>query len=115
MNACPTCGQCIPEHGEVRFDDDRRLVTGSGKTAYLTPNEYAIVKKLLRRWPDYVSRDALMDDLYLLKNDDPPFDRVIDVYVCKIRKKLVGLGVGISNDMGVGWRLVYDTAQEKAA
>jgi len=53
----------------------------------LTPREYAIFQYLVANSPKVVSRIAIYDAVYGL-SDSQPFDKVIDVYICKIRKKI---------------------------
>ena len=59
----------------------------SGNRVKLTPREYAIFQYLVVNSPKVVSRVAIYDTVYSL-SDTQPFDKVIDVYICKIRKKI---------------------------
>lgn len=60
-----------------------------------------------------VSRERLLSNLYLVEADEADI-KIIDVFVCKIRKKLRPLGVEISTAWGRGYRLVRKREAEAA-
>jgi two-component system, cell cycle response regulator CtrA len=66
----------------------------------LTRMEGRVLEILMRR--EEVSRDAIMDALYG-NNPDPPFEKVIDVYVTKIRRKVAPFGVKVLSKWGFGY------------
>jgi two-component system cell cycle response regulator CtrA len=72
---------------EVTAYMDGRDPKISGNQVKLTPREYAIFQYLFVNSPKVVSRIAIYDTVYSLA-DTQPFDKVIDVYICKIRKKI---------------------------
>ncbi len=72
---------------EVTAYFDGRDPNISGTRVKLTPREYAIFQYLVVNSPKVVSRIAIYDAVYSLA-DSQPFDKVIDVYICKIRKKI---------------------------
>lgn len=51
------------------------------------------------------TREQLLSRVYSLFADDAPELKIIDVFICKIRKKLAGLGVDIESVWGHGYRL----------
>ncbi|MER9912667.1 winged helix-turn-helix domain-containing protein [Mesorhizobium sp. M0050] len=51
------------------------------------------------------SQASLLTRLYQLKTDEPEL-KIIDVFVCKLRKKLKPLGVEIQTVWGQGYRLL---------
>jgi len=73
--------------GEITAFFDGRNPEVSGKTVKLSPREHTIFQCLFTNAPKVMSRVAVYDAVYSLA-DNQPFDKVIDVYVCKIRKKL---------------------------
>ena len=73
--------------GEVTAFFDGRNPEISGKTVKLSPREHTIFQYLFINAPKVMSRVAVYDAVYSLA-DNQPFDKVIDVYVCKIRKKI---------------------------
>lgn len=52
------------------------------------------------------SKPQLMDAVYWerVAEDDVPELKIVDVFVCKIRKKIVGSGIGIETLWGTGYR-----------
>lgn len=71
----------------------------------LTPQEERLVSHLIRRAPGYVTKDALMTVLYDDADEEPQI-KIIDVFICKIRKKLVGHGWHIETVWGRGYRIL---------
>lgn len=60
------------------------------------------------------NKESLLSALYFERADDAPEIKIVDVFVCKIRKKLVGYPVRIDTVWGTGYR-IFDTAPLKAA
>lgn len=73
--------------GEVTAFFDGRDPEVSGRRVRLSPREHAVFQYLITNSPKVVSRIAVYDAVYSLA-DHQPFDKVIDVYICKIRKKI---------------------------
>lgn len=73
--------------GEVTAFFDGRNPEISGRTVKLSPREHTIFQYLFVNAPKVMTRVAVYDAVYSLA-DNQPFDKVIDVYVCKIRKKI---------------------------
>lgn len=87
----------------------------------LTGAESRLLGVLMKR--DLVTKDAAMTALYVDRANDPPHDKIIDVFICKMRRKLDPYGVRIETLWGRGYRLpaksrealVALTAQQEAA
>ncbi len=73
--------------GEITAFFDGRDPEVSGKRVKLSPREHTIFQYLFVNAPKVMSRVAVYNAVYSL-DDSQPFDKVIDVYVCKIRKKI---------------------------
>lgn len=70
----------------------------------LTSKEGAIVATLLAH-PEGCSKPQLLDALYAhLPNADEPEIKIIDVFICKARKKLKPYGLEIETMWGAGYR-----------
>ncbi|WP_053081882.1 helix-turn-helix domain-containing protein [Methylobacterium aquaticum] len=80
----------------------------------LTPKEARLVGTLVRARGNVVSRSRLMVALYGLEPDVEP--KIVDVFVCKIRKKLrsVDVAVKIRNRHGEGFVLAAQDADHLA-
>jgi len=107
MADCPCCGQTLPDDGEIRIDLDGGFVVANGAVARLTEAEFNLFLLLWQRRPRMVSREALMSEAYWLRNDqDEPEIKIIDVQICKVRKKLATTGIEIDTVWGRGYRIL---------
>jgi two-component system response regulator CpxR len=78
-----------------------RAVRCAGATVNVTTTEYDILEQLVRSAGRIVSRDELTALLYQRKTT--PFDRVLDVHVSHLRKKLGRHGELIRTVRGAGY------------
>lgn len=76
----------------------------------LTGQETRLFGHLLKR--DFVTRGSAMQALYGCRPDTEVEAKTIDVFVCKMRRKLKPFGIGIETQWGQGW---FMTPQAKAA
>lgn len=67
----------------------------------LTRSESVVLGLLLRR--DIVSRDQMHAVLYAGRDDVG--QKIFDVFVCKLRRKLAPLGIEVETVWGIGWRI----------
>ena len=65
---------------------DARVVSIDDQPVHLTGKEYAILELLTLRKGTIVTREMLLNHLY--GGTDEPELKIIDVFVCKLRKKL---------------------------
>jgi two-component system cell cycle response regulator CtrA len=75
----------------VRFDKvsinlDTRIVEVDGAQVHLTNKEYAILELLAMRKGTVLTKEMFLNHLY--SSMDEPEIKIIDVFVCKLRKKL---------------------------
>ncbi len=73
--------------GEVTAYFDGRDPQVSGTRLKLSKREHAIFQHLVLNANRVISKGAIYDALYGME-DTQPFDKVIDVYICKLRKKI---------------------------
>lgn len=69
----------------------------------LTASETRVFGHLLAR--DLATKDSLMAALYCAGADDEPDIKIVDVFVCKLRKKIKPFGLEIDTLWGQGYRL----------
>jgi DNA-binding response OmpR family regulator len=86
----------------LRMRDDL-VVESSGKSAALSPREYALLGCLVRRRGEVVSRAEILRDAF--GYDFDPGTNVIDVHLTHLRKKLTGFPIMIETVRGAGIRL----------
>ena len=75
----------------VRFDKvsinfDTRVVEVDNNQVHLTNKEYAILELLAMRKGTVLTKDMFLNHLYT--SSDEPEIKIIDVFICKLRKKL---------------------------
>ncbi|MWD28474.1 DNA-binding response regulator [Aquicoccus sp. SCR17] len=73
--------------GEVTAFFDGRDPEVGGRRVRLSRREHAIFHQLVLNARRVISKAAIYDAVYGMA-EDQPFDKVIDVYICKIRKKI---------------------------
>ena len=89
--------------GRLRLDDARRCVLCDGKELQLTPTEYGVLRYLMLRPDQAVSREELLNDVWGF--EAAVETRATDDTVRRLRQKLEGSGVSISAVWGYGFRL----------
>ena len=72
--------------GEVEVNLDTQTVTVGTKTLHLTGKEYGIMELLSLRKGSTLNKDQFLNHLY--GGIDEPELKIIDVFICKLRKKL---------------------------
>ena len=94
--------------GGLTFYLDGRHPEISGQQVKLSSREYAILRHLVMNKERVVTKSAIYDALYALCAM-PPFDKIIEVYICRLRAKIAaGSGTGanyIETIPGRGYRL----------
>lgn len=73
--------------GDLNIDIDKKQATMHNETVKLTHKEYNIIEILSLRKGKIVSKEAILDQLY--GGLDEPEPKIIDVFICKLRKKLM--------------------------
>ena len=89
--------------GSLSLDLGAKEVAVQGRTVHLTGKEYAILELLLMRRGTVLSKENFLDHLY--GGLDEPDSKIIDVFVCKLRKKLQVAGA--ANVIGTVWGRGY--------
>lgn len=70
----------------------------------LTRTEMALFGALYRRG-GVLSKIAALAAMYGGNPDDEPSDRIVDVFICKLRKKLAPFSITIETRRGLGWQM----------
>ncbi len=100
----------IVRTGNLAVNFDTQTVAVGGDRVYVTPKEYRILELLCQRQGVVLSKEALLDHLYAGR--DEPETKIIDVFVCKLRKKLAEASGGqnyIETVWGRGYMLRAQT------
>ncbi len=78
--------QSIIETGKVKVNLDSRTVEVDDKPLHLTGKEYGIIELLSLRKGTTLTKEMFLNHLY--GGMDEPEVKIIDVFICKLRKKL---------------------------
>ncbi|HTR17300.1 MAG TPA: response regulator transcription factor [Acetobacteraceae bacterium] len=89
--------------GPLALNLDSREVTANGMVVHLTGKEYSILELLVLRKGMVLTKEAFLNHLY--GGMDEPEIKIIDVFVCKLRKKLAQAGA--DNLIGTVWGRGY--------
>ncbi|PKH24446.1 transcriptional regulator TctD [Enterobacterales bacterium CwR94] len=94
--------QAALTYGELVLHDEGYFVLAD-KPLSLTPRETSILTTLMQRPGKPVSRQHLYEQTFTLTDEASP--ESIELYVHRVRKKLVGSNVGIVTLRGLGYTL----------
>ena len=95
--------------GKLSVNLDTRSVEVDGKPLHLTSKEYGIIELLALRKGSTLTKEMFLNHLY--GGIDEPELKIIDVFVCKLRKKLAQAAGGENYiEDGMGPRLCAQRA-----
>lgn len=95
-------------YGTLSVDTTTRYLVADGKNGIrLTTRECQLFSLLVKHQGKSVSRDMIMTHLYGHASDTEPELKVIDVFICKLRKKMRDIAATelIETVWGRGYRL----------
>jgi two-component system cell cycle response regulator CtrA len=92
--------------GPLTLDLEAREALVNDRPLRLTEREFAIMQCLALRHRKLVTRDNIVANLYASECDEPE-GKIIDVFICKIRRKLAAAGAAnlITTVWGAGYRM----------
>jgi len=96
--------QAVIRVGQLDVNLDRRTVEMKGQALHLTGKEYSILELLAMRKGQTLTKEQFLNHLY--GGMDEPELKIIDVFVCKLRKKL-SVASGGGNYIGTVWGRGY--------
>jgi two-component system cell cycle response regulator CtrA len=97
--------------GPLELDIDSREVAVAGQPVHLTGKEFSILELLMLRKGIVLTKEAFLNHLY--GGMDEPEVKIIDVFICKLRKKLAASGG--DNLIGTVWGRGYVLREPTAA
>jgi two-component system cell cycle response regulator CtrA len=89
--------------GPITLHLDRHEVTANGVLVHLTGKEYETLQLLITRRNDILTKEVILAQLYGGMGEREA--KIVDVFICKIRKKLARAGV--DNVVGTVWGRGY--------
>jgi two-component system, cell cycle response regulator CtrA len=84
--------QSVIQTGDLIVNVNTKKVNVSGAPIYLTRTEYKILELLALRKGATINKEAFLN--YLYGGMDEPEGKIIDVFICKLRKKLANASGG---------------------
>lgn len=100
----------------VRVNLSSQTVTVNGTPVHLTGKEMLVLTLLASNRGRTQSKEMILNNLYLLEQDEAEI-KIVDVFVCKIRRKLdeihLGAGKVIQTVWGRGYQIDPSTDQSK--
>jgi len=91
------------ECGPLCVEPTTRIATLNGKELWLSPTEFALLELLVKNEGRTITRVAIVRHVW--RQDLGGEDKVLDVYVSSLRKKLGEFGSAIKTVRGVGYRI----------
>jgi two-component system cell cycle response regulator CtrA len=101
--------------GPLNIDFGRHTADIDGQALALSPKEFAILEILCLRRGEALHKEAILGHLY--GGMDVPAAKIVDVFVCKLRKKLQAAsagGIQIDTVWGFGYVLRFTSADMSA-
>jgi two-component system, cell cycle response regulator CtrA len=92
--------------GRLSLNLDTKTLDIAGKPVHITAKEFGILEIMAARKGQPVSKRSFMMHLYGADSGDEPTTKIIDVFVCKLRKKLMDASSG-ENYIGTVWGAGY--------
>lgn len=79
--------------GAMEINLNSKIITINGKVLHLTSKEYALLELLALRKGTTINKEQFLNHLY--GGMDEPEMKIIDVFLCKIRRKIEKLADGV--------------------
>ncbi len=98
-------GELATDRGGLCFDPGARVATFRGKPLPLSSRECAVLELLMRDFGKVVRKENLLAHIY--SYDDSAGENAIEVFVHRLRKKLIPAPVSVRTFHGIGYQLDY--------
>lgn len=101
----PSRTRPVLRHGDLRLDPAAHRCWRAGRDIELTPREFAILRYLLSRGGEVVTKQDILDHVW--GDYDLDHRNVVEVHVSSLRRKIAQPGTGspIETVRGVGYQL----------
>jgi len=112
VRRCKGFSQPVLRVGPIELNLDSREVFIDGRELHVTGKEYSILELLMLRKGMVLTKEAFLNHLY--GGMDEPEMKIVDVFVCKLRRKLdrVGAGGMIGTIWGRGYMIRSPDGEE---
>jgi two-component system cell cycle response regulator CtrA len=108
-----TCAELVC--GNIALDQEQHAVTVDGKRVNLTAREFDFLETLMLHKGVLLTKERFMTRLYA--DSEAPDSKIVDVFVCKLRRKLAAAGAAeiIRTVWGRGYVVFEPTVEAIAA
>jgi two-component system cell cycle response regulator CtrA len=107
-------GESVIRTGDIALNLDTRCAEVAGRPIRLTPSEYKILELLSLRKNTLLTKEMCLNHLY--NGLSEPEVKIIDVFICKLRKKIAAVtGDGQIETVWGGGYMLRDKPRTKAA
>jgi two-component system, cell cycle response regulator CtrA len=108
-------GESVIRTGQIALNIDTRTAEVAGQAIHLTPSEYKILELLSLRKNTLLTKEMCLNHLY--NGLSEPEIKIIDVFICKLRKKISAAtgGDGQIETVWGGGYMLRDEKKEKLA
>jgi two-component system, cell cycle response regulator CtrA len=106
-------GQSVIQTGDLVVNLNTKMVEVNGAPVYMTAKEYQILELFSLRKGTTLTKEMFLNHLY--GGMDEPEQKIVDVFICKLRKKLASASNGkdyIETVWGRGYRLREQSEDE---
>ncbi|WP_376873890.1 response regulator transcription factor [Albirhodobacter sp. R86504] len=93
--------------GQLCFNPTAQTASVREEPLHLTRREFALLAMLIRNRGKIMSKERLFEGLFSFNDADVGLN-AIELYIARLRKKLVHAGVVIETQRGLGYRLDLD-------
>src|SRR5215216_6226386 len=107
-------GASVVRCGDLQINLDQKRAEINGRDVGLTTKEFEVLELLATRLGSAITKEMLLNHLY--GGMDEPGQKIIDVYICKLRRKLIQASGGkdyIETIWGRGY-VLYDRQPVRA-
>jgi DNA-binding response OmpR family regulator len=107
LPTCPCCQQHWRDARAIELHRESCSVSINGHVIRFSPQQYDVFEAIAKRSPSFTSNDRLIHAVYGGFGEEEPDSaaKTIQVFVCKIRQRLLGTGWSIESRVTVGYRL----------
>lgn len=103
MSTCPLCKSEVERIDRVALD--LGVLWVDGKRINLTGQEGGFIEGIISAYPRAASQDFIITTMYPNPSNEPEYDKFLDVYAFKLRKKTKGTALKIITVWGHGYRM----------
>jgi DNA-binding response OmpR family regulator len=97
--------------GKILIDVANRTLTRGADVVRLCPGEFIFAVVLLSAAGRTLSRKELMEAMYGDREDGGPLSKALDVYLCRVRRSLLCIGVRFETVWGRGICALIDVPE----